>query len=191
MHLDQLMFNHYVKFILFLYNLGHRHLARASSMVKIDKVEISGLIVLFMGAILLAFTFYSAYTFLIGKLNILGSQDLIAVFGNALGPLIEAIVRILYLGIMGWMGSIITIRAVQLLKMEKETTPVQTQIPTKAPTPTPIKAEEKAPTKPENKEEEKLEPKTEEKEKSEPEQQEKAEQPDTTPLAPVPAIPAT
>lgn len=92
--------------------------------MKIDKVEFSGLIVLFIGVILLAFTFFSAYSFLTGILTIPGSQNLVGFFGVALAPLIEAIIRILYLGIMGWLGSILTIRAVQLLKKEKtEITP--------------------------------------------------------------------
>lgn len=91
------------------------------SMAKSEKAELSGLVVLFIGVGLLGFTFFNAYTFLIGKLGILSSQDLIAVFGNALGPLIEATIRTLYLGIMGWVGSILTIRAVQLLKKEKPT----------------------------------------------------------------------
>ena len=139
-------------------------------MVKSDKVEISGLSVLFVGVILLAFTFYSAYTFLIGELNILGSQDLLTVFGNALGPLIQAIIRILYLGIMGWVCSILTIRAVQLLKKEKEAMPAQS--------PTPTKVEVKASSEPE--------PKVEEKEKSEAEQQKKAEEPNSTTSPSVP-----
>jgi len=95
---------------------------------KIDKVELSGLIVLFIGVILLAFTFISAYSFLAGELGILGTQDILQAFGEALAPLIEAVIRILYLGIMGWVGSILTIRAVQLLKKERtETAPTQQQ----------------------------------------------------------------
>jgi len=95
---------------------------------KIDKVELSGLIVLFIGVILLAFTFISAYSFLAGELDILGAEDILQAFGEALAPLIEAVIRILFLGIMGWVGSILTIRAVQLLKKERtETTPTQQQ----------------------------------------------------------------
>lgn len=90
---------------------------------KIDKVELSGLIVLFIGVILLGFTFFSAYAFLVGRLNILGTGDILQVFGESLAPLIEAIIRILYLGIMGWIGSVVTIRGVQLLKKEKTETP--------------------------------------------------------------------
>lgn len=88
--------------------------------MKIDKVEISGLAVLFIGVILLIFAFVSAYTFLTGLASILPSQDLIEAFGDALAPLVEACIRVLYLGIMGWIGSILTIRGVQLLKMESQ-----------------------------------------------------------------------
>jgi hypothetical protein len=96
--------------------------------LKFDKTEISALIVLFVGVILLAFAFFSAYGFLSGSLSILASADLTELFGNAMAPLIEAIIRILYLGIMGWIGSILTIRGVQLLKLEKEATAQQPQV---------------------------------------------------------------
>jgi len=89
--------------------------------LKFEKVEVSGLIVLSIGVILLAATFYSAFMFLVADVTILTSVDLAELFGNALAPLIEAIIHILYLGIMGWVGSILTIRAVQLVKKEKET----------------------------------------------------------------------
>jgi len=110
---------------------------------KIDKVELAGLIVLFVGLILLAFTFFSAYTFLTGQLTILATGDILQVFGESLAPLIEAIIRILYLGIMGWVSSIVTIRGVQLLKKEK-TEIAQTQQQ-------PVKTESKQATKQESK----------------------------------------
>lgn len=88
--------------------------------MKIDKVEISGLAVLFIGVILLIFAFFNAYGFLIGQLEIIASQDILEAFGEALAPLIVACIRILYLGIMGWIGSILTIRGIQLLKMERQ-----------------------------------------------------------------------
>jgi len=96
--------------------------------LKFEKVEISGLIVLFIGVVLLAATFYSAFVFLVADITILTSVDLAELFGNALAPLIEAIIHILYLGIMGWIGSILTIRAVQLLKKEKEAAVSQPQV---------------------------------------------------------------
>jgi len=104
--------------------------------LKFDKVEVSGLVVLFIGVILLAATFYSAFMFLVGDITILTSVDLAELFGNALAPLIEAVIHVLYLGIMGWISSVTTIRAVQLLKKEKEAT-LQPQLkPNVAPTPT-------------------------------------------------------
>lgn len=96
--------------------------------MKFDKTETAALIVLFVGVILLAFTFFSAYGFLSGSLSILASADLTELFGRAMAPLIEAIIRILYLGIMGWIGSILTIRGVQLLKREREPTAQQSQV---------------------------------------------------------------
>ena len=106
--------------------------------MKFDKVEVSGLAVLFIGVILLAATFYSAFMFLVGDITILASVDLAELFGNALAPLIKAVIHILYLGIMGWIGSVMTIRAVQLLKKEKEAT-LQPQLkPNVAPIPTQV-----------------------------------------------------
>jgi len=96
-------------------------------MLRFEKIEVSGLIVLFIGVVLLAATFYSAYVFLIDDVSILTSVDLSELFGNALAPLIEAVIHILYLGVMGWIGSILTIRAVQLLKKEKELATVSMQ----------------------------------------------------------------
>jgi uncharacterized membrane protein YwzB len=110
-------------------------------MRKFDKVELAGLIVLFIGIALLVSTFYSAFLFLIGELEILVTGDLLESFGEALAPLIKAVIHILYLGIMGWIGSIVTIRAVQLLKKEKEPTVQQTQQPQ-------VKAEPKQSAKP-------------------------------------------
>jgi len=148
-------------------------------MLKIDKVELSGLIVLFVGVILLAFTFVSAYNFLIGNLTILASADITELFGRALAPLIEAIIHILYLGIMGWVGSILTIRAVQMVKREKDTTTVQPQLQGKpeaktsvSTTPTDTKTETKKEPKPESK----------------PEPKEKQTKSETKPTAPQPTL---
>ena len=93
-------------------------------MKKIDKVEFSGIIVLSIGIILLSFTFICAYGFLVGGMSILGSQNIVQTFGQAFAPLVEAIIRVLYLGIMGWIGSIPTTRGVQLLRKEKAVSPV-------------------------------------------------------------------
>jgi hypothetical protein len=87
-----------------------------------DSVKISGFIVLFAGVGVLLFTFYDAYLLLTGVLNISGSGDLMQLFGVALAPLITSAIRALYLGIMGWIGSILTRRGVQTLTFEREET---------------------------------------------------------------------
>jgi len=80
-----------------------------------DKAEVSGYVTLFIGVGLLAFTFASAFLLLSNNPTIAGSPDLVTVFGTALAPLIETCIRIMYLGIMGWIGSLLTIRGVQLV----------------------------------------------------------------------------
>jgi len=77
--------------------------------------ELSGYVTLFIGIGLLAFTFVNAYLFLYGVLSILGSEDLLKTFGEALAPLIETCIRVMYLGVMGWIGSILTSRGVQII----------------------------------------------------------------------------
>ena len=90
-------------------------------------------IILFIGIGLLAFTFISAYTFLINDPNITGSSDLVDVFGSALAPLIGASIRIMYLGIMGWIGTGLTARGIQLIIQLKRLAAPQPQ-----PRPNPI-----------------------------------------------------
>ena len=113
-----------------------------------DKALVSGYVTLIMGVALLAFTFVNAYLFLSNDPSIVGSPDLVAVFGEALAPLIVTCIRIMYLGVMGWIGSLLSIRGVQLvtqLKREakpevRPTTPptLKTPIPQTNPT---LKAE--------------------------------------------------
>jgi len=89
-----------------------------------DKAVVSGYATLFIGVALLAFTFASAYIFLSSNLTIAGSPDLVTVFGAALAPLIETCIRIMYLGVMGWIGSVLTIRGVQLVtQLKREAKP--------------------------------------------------------------------
>jgi hypothetical protein len=84
-----------------------------------DNVLIIGYGTLFTGIGLLAFTFISAYLFLIANSSITASSDLIDAFGSALAPLIGASIRIMYLGVMGWIGSGLTTRGVQLVTQLK------------------------------------------------------------------------
>ena len=87
------------------------------------KMEVSGYTVLFLGVALLAFTFINAYLFLQEIFAISGSGGLMDVFGEALAPLIETCIRAIYLGIMGWIGSIATRRGVQILVTPREAIP--------------------------------------------------------------------
>ena len=87
-------------------------------LIELDSVKISGFTVLFIGVAVLLFTFYSAYELLRGVVEIPVSGDLINLFGEALAPLIVYSIRALYLGIMGWIGSILTRRGVQTITSE-------------------------------------------------------------------------
>jgi len=80
-----------------------------------DKVALSGITVLMIGVALLVFTFISAYGFLTQALSIIASEDLVRTFGEALAPLIATCIRIMYLGVMGWVGSLLTIRGVTII----------------------------------------------------------------------------
>jgi hypothetical protein len=90
-----------------------------------DKIAISGITVLCIGVTLLIITFLSAYGFLTESMVPLSTQDLVQTFGGALGPLIAAAIHIMYLGVMGWIGSLVTIRGVTLMTNahKTETTP--------------------------------------------------------------------
>lgn len=79
------------------------------------RIEISGYSTLIVGIVLLVVTFFNAYLFLMGVLKIPASGDLMVAFGETLAPLIEAGIRAIYLGIMGWIGSILTRRGVQVI----------------------------------------------------------------------------
>ena len=80
-----------------------------------DKIAISGITVLCIGVTLLVFTFFSAYGFLTADLLPISTQDLVQTFGESLGPLIAAAIHIMYLGVMGWIASLITIRGVTIM----------------------------------------------------------------------------
>jgi hypothetical protein len=86
----------------------------------LDKAEISGYVVLIVGVALLVFTFINAYLFLIGVLSI-SIGDWVAELGELLGPLVETCIRIMYLGVMGWIGALLTKRGIEFLtKLPKE-----------------------------------------------------------------------
>ncbi len=84
-----------------------------------EKPEASGIAVLLIGVALLMTTFIDACLFLKEDVSILPVPNLIAAFGEALAPLIEASIRMMYLGVMGWIGSTVTIRGITVLLQVK------------------------------------------------------------------------
>jgi len=92
-----------------------------------DKLALSGLTVLSLGIALLIFTFISAYGYLTQSLSIITSTDLTQTFGNALAPLIATCIRLMYLGIMGWVSSLITIRGVTIITHTPQLQPLTLQ----------------------------------------------------------------
>lgn len=130
-----------------------------------DKIALSGITVLMIGVALLIGTFVSAYGFLTQSLSIIASQDLVQTFGEALAPLIATCIRIMYLGVMGWIGSLLTIRGVTLIAHTPQmptAAPQKTIPPQQKPVPLPQKAKAEKPpegAKPEVKPEARPEPK--------------------------------
>jgi hypothetical protein len=119
-----------------------------------DKIAISGVTVLCIGVALLIITFVSAYGFLTESIVPLSTQDLVQTFGEALGPLIAAAIHIMYLGVMGWIGSLVTIRGVTIMtnapKTETTTPTAQApQVPEQKTQPQPQQAKAKPEAKPE------------------------------------------
>jgi len=106
-----------------------------------DKIALSGITVLSVGLILLVITFASAFGFLSEALPILSSQDLVQTFGETLAPLIATSIRVMYLGVMGWIGSLVTIRGVTIIANTPKTETVEPQKP--QPQPPQVKAEPK------------------------------------------------
>ncbi len=92
-----------------------------------DKIALSGMTVLIIGVALLIFTFISAYGFLTESLTIIASEDLVRTFGEALAPLIATCIRIMYLGVMGWIGSLLTIRGVTIIAHAPKTQKITPQ----------------------------------------------------------------
>lgn len=80
-----------------------------------NKLALSGMTVLIVGLALLIFTFINAYVFLIEALPVASSDDLVETFGGAISPLIATAMRVMYLGVMGWIGSIVTIRGINVI----------------------------------------------------------------------------
>ncbi len=99
------------------------------------KIAFSGITVLAIGLVLLIITFASAFAFLSDGLQILSTQNLAQTFGDSLAPLIATSIRVMYLGVMGWIGSLVTIRGVTIIantpKPETPEAPMPQSLPPK------------------------------------------------------------
>ena len=80
-----------------------------------ERMASSGTKVLIIGVMLLIFTFTSAFVFLTEDLQIFATENMTQTFGEALGPLIATCIRVMYLGVMGWIGSLLTIRGITIM----------------------------------------------------------------------------
>ena len=106
-----------------------------------DKIAVSGITVLGVGVAMLIFTFISTYGFLTQSLQIIASQDLVQTFGETLVPLIVTCIRVMYLGVMGWIGSLITIRGVTMITNAPKLESLIPQKPmTSQPSPAPLES---------------------------------------------------
>ncbi len=81
--------------------------------------ETSGIAILLIGVTLLLIAFIIACIHLQGDINVLPVPSLMASFGEALSPLIEAAIRVLYLGVMGWIASTVTAKGITVLLQAK------------------------------------------------------------------------
>jgi len=77
--------------------------------------EASGITILLVGIALLLITFIITCIHLQGGINVLPVPSLMSSFGEALSPLIEAAIRVLYLGLMGWIASTVTAKGITVL----------------------------------------------------------------------------
>jgi hypothetical protein len=108
-----------------------------------DKIALSGLTVLSIGVALLIFTFISAYGLLTQNVNIIATADLARTFGESLAPLIATCIRLMYLGVMGWVASLMTIRGVTVITHTPQLPPtISKQQPMEEPKPQPQKTKD-------------------------------------------------
>jgi len=74
-----------------------------------------GLALLAVGLVLLVFTFYTAYTVFTHYRDAMVTNDL----GTSMGTLLFAAIQALFLGLMGWVGSILMIRGIDMIKVDR------------------------------------------------------------------------
>jgi hypothetical protein len=95
--------------------------------MKIEKPELVAYILIVVGVVLLILTFAMACLLLMSIASISTGENLSEALGTILGPIAEAVVRVMFLGIMGWTGSIATMRGIQLYKESKSAAQPKTE----------------------------------------------------------------
>lgn len=106
--------------------------------MKIEKAELVAYILIAVGLLLLVITFIMAYLKLESVARIITSTNISEALGQIFGPIVEAVIKIMFLGIMGWIGSIATMRGIQLYKEAKtKVAPPPPQKPQQPPQPSP------------------------------------------------------
>lgn len=84
-------------------------------MLKIKMSENSGVVITSIGITLLVVTFAVAYVHMNTEVTVSPVSSLAIYFGQALSPLIEALIRLLYLGLLGWIALKITNKGITIL----------------------------------------------------------------------------
>ncbi|MEM3073687.1 MAG: hypothetical protein QXJ86_03460 [Nitrososphaerales archaeon] len=83
--------------------------------MQISKSGAIGLAVSGVGVALLLFTFYNAYILFLGYLSLTLSSDFLA----AVNEILAAAIRAMFLAVMAWVGSILLVRGVDFLKVDR------------------------------------------------------------------------
>ena len=83
--------------------------------LKVNCSESSGITILLVGVALLLVTFLIACIHLQEGVNFLPVPSFVTSVGEGLSPLIEAVIRALYLGLMGWIASTVTAKGIKVL----------------------------------------------------------------------------
>ncbi|HME18213.1 MAG TPA: hypothetical protein VKF15_00555 [Nitrososphaerales archaeon] len=74
-----------------------------------------GLVSAVVGLVLLLFTFYLGYDVFVSYRSNAPSTDL----ATSMGTLLYAAIQVLFLGVMGWVGSLLMLRGIDFAKIEK------------------------------------------------------------------------
>jgi len=83
--------------------------------LRINCSEFSGITILLVGLALLIVTFLIACIHLQEGVNLLPVPSFMSFLGEGLSPLIEAAIRALYLGLMGWIASTVTAKGIKVI----------------------------------------------------------------------------